>query len=360
MNDMADQPSTPGEPAPAPAARALTNPLFGLAAIVIVVAGLQAFGSLLGPVFLALMLVVTVTPVTGRRRGRARWVVTIATLVAVYLILLALVGALVYAVAELVRVLPGYGPQVNVLLTEASGWLATLGIGPDQIQTALSQFDLAGAVGFLQGLLGQLTGVLSTVLLVLSVLLFMSIDAASMPERLRAIGRERPHVVTALNSFAQGTRRFLLVSTIFGLIVAVLDVVALVVLGVPLPLLFGLVSLIANYIPNVGFVVALVPPAALALLHGGPSLMIAVIITFLVINVVVQTIIQPRFVGDAVGLSVTTTFLALVFWGWVIGPLGALLAIPLTLLAKALLVDASPQTRWLNALVAHRPPQESS
>lgn len=356
---MADEPADPAPAPPAPPARSSLNPLFGLAALVVVVVGLQAFGSLLGPVFLALVLVITVTPVAYRFGRRARWVVTIITLVAVYLLLLAMVGSLVWAVAELVRVLPSYGPQVNALVADAADSLSGLGIGPDQIQTALSQFDLAGVVGFLQGLLGQLAGVLTTVLLVLSVLLFMSIDAASMPERLAAIGRERPHVVTAMHTFAGGTRRFLLVSTIFGLIVAGLDVVVLLILGVPLPFLFGLLALIANYIPNVGFVVALVPPALLALLHGGPSLMIAVIIPFLVINILVQTIIQPRFVGDAAGLSVTTTFLALVFWGWVIGPLGALLAIPLTLLAKALLIDANPGHRWLNALIADRPPKQT-
>lgn len=364
---MADEPATPDDPAPDPEPdgesaasehRRRTNPLFGLAAAVVVVAGLQAIGGLLAPLFLALVLVVTVAPITAafRRRGLPRWIATIATLVAVYALLLALAGALVYAVAELIRVLPGYGAQVNALLADASALLARLGIGPDQVQTALAQFDLGSVVGFLQGLLGQLAGVLTTLLLVLSVLLFLSIDATSVPERLQAIGRSRPHVVEALDSFARGTRRFLLVSTIFGLIVAVLDVVVLVVLDVPLPLLFGLVALVANYIPNVGFVVALIPPALFALLDGGPPLMLAVTVSFLVINTLVQTIIQPRFVGEAAGLSVTTTFLALVFWGWVLGPLGTLLAIPLTLLAKALLIDADPQKRWLDALLADRTP----
>jgi predicted PurR-regulated permease PerM len=319
---------------------------------------MQAIGGLLGPLFLALMLVVTVAPITAalHRRGVPRWISTLTTLAAVYAILLALVGSLAYAVAELVRVLPGYGDQFDALLVEASAVLARLGIGPEEVGNSLAQFDLGSAVGFLQGLLGQLAGVVTTLLLVLSFLLFMSIDAASVPGRLRAIVPSRPHVVTALGAFARGTRRFLLVSTVFGLIVAALDVVVLVVLGVPLPLLFGLLSLIANYIPNVGFVVALVPPALIALLEGGPSLMLAVTIAFLVINTLVQTIIQPRFVGEAAGLSVTATFLALVFWGWVIGPLGTLLAIPLTLLAKALLIDTDPRTRWMNALLAARTP----
>jgi len=124
---------------------------------------------------------------------------------------------------------------------------------------------------------------------------------------------------------------------------------------VPLALVFGVISLLANYIPSVGFLIAMVPPALLALLHGGPELMLAVIVCFSVINVVLQTFIQPRVVGGAVGLSVTVTFLSLVFWAWVLGALGALLAIPLTLLVKALLVDIDPRSRWIGALLADRP-----
>jgi hypothetical protein len=94
-----------------------------------------------------------------------------------------------------------------------------------------------------------------------------------------------------------------------------------------------------------------VPPAILALLAGGPQLMVIVIIVYCAINFVVQSINQPRFIGDAVGLSVTVTFLTLVFWAWLIGPLGAILAIPLTLLAKAVLVDVLPHAGWAVALL---------
>lgn len=337
-----------------PDGRGWVNPLFGFAAAVVVIAGLQAFGGLLGPLFLALVLIVTVTPIASalRRRGVPRRLATLVTLAAVYAILLGLVGSVVYAVAELARVLPTYGGRLNVLLMDASATLQTLGAGPRQIQAALDQFDLGSVVGFLQGFLASLAGVLSNVALILTVLLFMAIDSSTFPERLRALGRSRPHVAEALTSFSHGTRRYLAVAAVFGLAIATLDVIVLWVLGVPLALLFGLLAFIANFVPNVGFLLALAPPALFALLEGGPGLMIAVIVAFLVINTTLQTIVQPRFVGDAVGLSVTVTFLALVFWGFVIGPLGALLAIPLTLLAKALFVDLHPHTRWVNVLIA--------
>lgn len=343
-----------------PARPARTTPLFAAAAAVIVLAGLQAVGGLLGPVFLALVLVIAVSPLATalRRRGVPRWLATLGTLVAVYAILVGLVGALVYAVAELANVLPTYVGRVNALLADASELLQSLGVSRQQIEAGLASFDLTSVVGFLQGVLGQLTGLLSNLLLILGVLLFMAVDSATFPERLRALGRTRPHVVSALTSFSHGTRRYLAVATAFGLLIAVLDTAVLLVLGVPLAVLFGLLAFVANFVPNVGFLIALVPPALFALLEGGPGVMVAVIVCFLVINIVLQTIIQPRFVGDAVGLSVTVTFLALVFWGFVIGPLGALLALPLTLLAKALLVDLDPRLHWLEVLISDDAPDE--
>ena len=114
-----------------------------------------------------------------------------------------------------------------------------------------------------------------------------------------------------------------MVTTVFGLIVAVLDTVALSdYIGVPLAITWGLLSFITNYIPNVGFILGLIPPAVLALLEGGPGLMVAVIVVYCVINLILQSVIQPKFVGDAVGLSTSITFLSLVFWSTP-GPRGA-------------------------------------
>ena len=123
-------------------------------------------------------------------------------------------------------------------------------------------------------------------------------------------------------------------------------------MGIPLPVLWGLLSFITNYIPYIGFWLGLIPPALLGLLEGGPGMMLAVIALYAVINFIVQTLIQPKFVGDTADISVTLTVLALVFWGWVLGPIGAFLALPLTLLAKAALVDIDPSTRWVDSLIA--------
>jgi len=184
------------------------------------------------------------------------------------------------------------------------------------------------------------------------IVLFMGLDATHFSRRIAGVGGKRKAIVGALVGFVHGTRTYLVVCTIFRLIVAAIDTTFLWIAGVPLAVLWGLFAFVTNYIPNVGFLIGLVPPALLALLEGGPQLMIAVIVAYSVINFVIQSVIQPKFVGDAVNLSLTLTVLSLLFWSFAIGPLGAILALPLTLLAKALLRDVDPDTRRISGLLA--------
>jgi AI-2 transport protein TqsA len=230
--------------------------------------------------------------------------------------------------------------------------LGERGVGQEQINAAVSQFDLNSLVGVLQRVVTGATGVVSDLAFILALLFFLILDSSSFPHRLAAAAAQRPHLVEALTGFARATRQYIVVSTVFGLIVALVDVAALYWLDVPLPWLWGLLAFITNYIPNIGFVLGLIPPALLALLQGGVRQAVLVVVAYSVINVMIQSLLQPKFVGDAVGLSVTLTFLSLVFWTFVIGPLGALLAIPLSLFVKALLVNADPDSRWLDPLIA--------
>src|SRR5690606_9677554 len=140
---------------------------------------------------------------------------------------------------------------------------------------------------------------------------------------------------------------------------AALDVGALVLLDVPLPLLWGVLALITIYIPNIGFIIGLVPPALLGLLDGGVRTMVLVIIAYSAINVVTQSFILPKFLGDAVGLSTTVTLLSLIVWTFVLGPLGAILAIPLSLLTRALLIDSDPSATWAAALISLEEPEDA-
>ncbi|WAC56168.1 AI-2E family transporter [Gordonia sp. SL306] len=334
--------------------------LLSITGLIVTVGGMKAVSGLVGPVFLALMLTVAVQPIPAwlRRKGCPTWLAFVATLLAVYGILLVLFGSLVFSIARLATILPEYSDKFQQLLDNFQKFLTDHGVSQEQVHNMIQHIDPGKAIGYVGDLLESTLSVASALILVITVLLFMAADAISFDKRIAVLRGQRADIAMAFSSFARGTRSYLLVSTVFGLIVAVLDTGALWLLGVPLPILWGLLSFITNYIPNIGFVIGVIPPALLALLDGGVGQMLLVIVVYSAINIVIQSVIQPKFVGDAVGLSTTLTFLSLVFWAWVIGPLGAILAVPLTLMSKALLIDIDPSTRWVDVLLASSAPKD--
>ena len=126
----------------------------------------------------------------------------------------------------------------------------------------------------------------------------------------------------SLAKFVSGTQRYLVMTALFGAIVGILDGGALWLIGVPLPLVWGFFSLITNFIPNIGFVIGIIPPALIALLDSGWQEMVLVLVVYSVLNVTIQTFIQPRYVGNTVGLSAEMTYLSLVVWTFLLDPLG--------------------------------------
>jgi AI-2 transport protein TqsA len=330
--------------------------LVGLAAATVTVAGMRSIEDILGPVFLALVLTIAALPIRGMltRRGVPWWLGTLAAIIAVYLGVVLLTGSIVVAGARFTQLIPAYQDDFAGLLDNVHDLLDNMGVDDEQIQTVLSSFDFGQLTDFAASLLGSMLSLLTNLGFVVALVLFMCIDSGSFATQLQGTRDRRPGFVQAMESFAAGTRKYFIVATVFGLIVAVIDTVFLLAVGVPAAVLWGLLAFITNYVPNIGFLLGLIPPAILALLEGGPGLMLAVIVAYSVINVIIQSVIQPKIVGDAVGLSASVTFLALVVWAWIIGPLGAVLAIPLTLLAKALLIDVDPDSRWIRGLIGDK------
>ncbi|GGP04395.1 AI-2E family transporter [Nonomuraea glycinis] len=332
--------------------------LVGIAGAVILLFGIREVSSIVGPFVLALVLVIAVSPVRTWLAARRApiWVQVAVPFLILVMVLLAMAGVLTISAVQLGSLVPSYTREFQALLVDAQNFAVAKGVSNEQLDRAIESFDPQRIIGIAQSLLGGVIGVFSGLFLIVVLLLAMCLDAPATARILSTSEDRRPAVVTALDTFAHKTRRYLIVSTVFGLINAVLNVLALTVIGVPLPLLWGVLALIANYIPNIGFVLSLMPPAALALLDGGVKQMLLVIAAYTAINVVTQSFILPKFLGDAVGLSTTMTFISLIVWTFVLGPLGAVLAIPLSLLTKALLIDSDPAAKWAAALVSNRPP----
>lgn len=344
---------------PEPASWALPRVLLiilGLGGALAVLAGLQSMRDLLAPMFLALNLAIAVSPLQ-MALVRIKVPRPIAALIAGALVLAFLAVfsfALGWSLTVLITELPQYRDRFFGLYESGIDLLSRLGVSEDQLTQQAKAIDPQSIVGVLSDVLSNVRGVVSILLIVITMIFFLMMDSMSFDRRLRKAGFYHPQLTNALTAFGEGVRRYWVVTTVFGLIVAVLDVIALGIIGVPLALVWGVLSFLTNYIPNIGFVIGLIPPALMALLAQGPTAAIAVVVVYSVLNFVVQTIVQPKFAGDAVGVTPTVTFVSLLLWSWVLGALGALLALPCTLLVKAVLIDADPRARWANALVASR------
>ena len=310
--------------------------------------------AIVAPTFLALVLTITVHPLRARlaRRKLPEWAASLITLLATYLVILAVCLMLLVSLGRLAVLLPRYQPEMTEILQAIGARLEDLGVGGAQVEAMARAFDLTGLVPFATDLLSGVLGLLSNVFFIATLLLFMAFDSSATTRALRALAPAKPELIGALRSFAAGTRSYMGASAGFGLVVAVIDALALWMLGVPGAFVWGVLAFVTNFIPNIGFVIGVIPPALIALLEGGPGLMLAVVAVYCLINFVIQSVIQPRVVGDRVGLSATITFLSLVFWTWVVGPVGAILAVPLTLLLRAVLVEADPSAWWVLPLVS--------
>lgn len=333
--------------------------LLGAAGIFVGMLGLQQFQDIVGPAFLGLMLVVVVIPLQHWmiRKGWPRWIAITTVVLGAYAILLSMGLFLLYAAARFAGLVDRYATSGEAVTDDVRNALDSLGISQKQIDDAVSSLSFSDISGAVSAVLTNLGGVAGSLVFVLAIIVFLGMDSLGFAERLRYTAATRSDISAALTNFSHGTRTYLSVSTIFGAIVAVVDSVALWILGVPAPVLWGFVAFITNYIPNIGFVIGVIPPAVLALLVGGWQLMLVVIVVYSVINFLIQSIIQPKFVGDSVNLATTVTFLSMAIWTWTIGPLGALLAVPLTLLTKAILIDIDPNTRWIGTLLSASTPE---
>lgn len=331
-------------------------PLWGVvvaAGLIVLCAGMREIADIIAPIFLMVTLVITAQPLRKvlLRIHFPNWLASLVVLIAIYLMMAIILGAVALSVTQLALQLPNYQKAFESLYDSALSLLRQLGVDTSDWRGMLSKIDIGSFTGAAQGVLSGVTSAFSLVGLMALTVIFLAFDGASARSRMKVVRKLKPGVAAAFADFARRVRSYWIVTTVFGLIVAAFDVVALLIMGVPLALTWGVLAFVSNYIPNVGFIIGLVPPVAIAFLESGPGTALAVAIAYCLINFIIQTLIQPRFTGDAAGINPTVAFISLIFWASILGPLGALLAVPATLFIKVILIDHSPNARWFGALI---------
>jgi AI-2 transport protein TqsA len=287
-------------------------------------------------VLIVFSLLVTLLLAPLQQRLMARGIASsVALLICLGTYILVLAGAaliVVIGLADFVANLPSYK---NALAVELSRLF-----GPSElVQSALTALaDIA------QSLVATVGSGVVTIGYSVIVVAYFLLEARRTRQRLLWASRHNEEVLDRSAEAGRRMQAFIVARTILGLVAAVLDTAVLVLLGVPSALLWGVLSFLMSFVPNIGFIVALIPPTVLAFALFGPWTALAVVIAYSVINFAIDYVLQPRYIGSTVDMSAAVVTLSIIFWGLVLGPAGALLAIPLTIVAIAI-ADAFPDSQ---------------
>lgn len=336
--------------------------LFNLAAFVVVIAGIKTASPIIVTLLVALFVALVCAPLSiGLQR---RGLPTVVAVLIVLFLLLSLIAGLSAVVGGSVNAFRAAIPAYEARLAEQlqSLWILAasydIPIDPDQLRQSI---NTSGIFSLLSNLLAALGGLLTNGFLILLIVVFILMEAASMPEKVRvAFQRDEREPFLAFAQFMTHLNKYLAIKTLVSAMTGVSAALWLLYLGVDFPLVLGLLAFLLNYIPTLGSIIAGVPAVMLAFMQFGPGVAGLTALGYVAINVGLGNVLEPRLQGRGLGLSPMVVFLSLIFWGWLLGLVGILLAIPLTMTAK-LAFEETPRYQWLAILLGpERPARKSS
>ncbi len=322
-----------------------------LAAFVIVVAGMRAATSILVPFLLAAFIAIISAPPMFwlQRKGIPNWLSLLIVILAIILIgwcILALVSS---SIISFTNDLPAYEAKLRTLTNSIRTKIESTGLDISGFEIT-EYFNPGAAMKLVATGLNSLKTVLTNGFLILMTVIFILIEASGLPLKLRTIVGDAEDALINFDKFISDVKQYMAIKTAISLITGIVIAIWLAVLGVDYALLWGLLAFLLNYVPNIGSIIAAIPAVLLTIVQLGPAQAAAAATGYIVVNVVMGNLIEPRFMGQSLGLSTLVVFLSLIFWGWVLGPIGMLLSVPLTMTAK-IAMDSREETRWLSILL---------
>ena len=325
--------------------------LIGAAAFVIIVAGMKAASALLVPFLVAVFLSVMAGPfVFWLRRNRVPASISVLITVSALIGILVGVGILVgSSINAFVQEIPTYEAQIRDQLLRLVDWLGRHDINVSR-STLTNVLDPGSAMSLLGNLLTSVGGLLTNAVLIFLTAVFILLEASSFPTKIRLNISSAEATLSGFREFARRLNKYVVIKSAMSLATGITVATWTWICGLQFWLLWGLLAFLLNYIPNLGSILAAVPAIVLALLKDGPVAALVVAVGYLAINMTLSSLLEPRFLGRGLGLSTLVVFVSLVVWAWILGPIGVLLAVPLTMTVKIAL-SSNERTQWIAALL---------
>ena len=329
------------------------------AALVIIIGGLNQAQSVLVSFLIALFLATLGTPpVLWLERKRIPSFVAVLLVVAGMIAVLLIVGAIVGAsINSFYTELPAYQTRLQEQVSAFHLFLAAKGI-PGMDKVLLGYINPAAVMNLTARLLAGLGSAFSNIVLILLTVVFILFEASSFPVKLRAVLGHPQQVFPQFTRFVGDIERYMVIKTLISLATGTLIGIWLFILGVDFPILWGFLAFLLNYVPSVGSTIAGVPAVLLAFVQLGIGRALMATAGYMAVNFILDNVIETRLMGRRLDLSTLVVFLSLIFWGSLLGPVGMVLCIPLTMTLK-FACENNKSTQWIAVLLGPAAPAES-
>ena len=323
-----------------------------LAALIIIIAGVKTAQALLVPFLLAFFIsIICAGPFFWLQQHKIpapiALLIVIGTVMLGGLAVVTLIGT---SVNDFTNDLPIYQEKLRIQMLTLFDWLNNLGIKVSK-DILLEHFNPGSIMQSAASMLAIAGGMLTNSFMILLTVVFILFEAAGMPDKLRAALPDADSSLTYFEKFFTSVRQYLAIKTLVSLATGLVVTGGLLLLGLDYAPLWGMIALLLNYVPNIGSIIAAVPAILLSMVQLGPFPTLLVAALYLGTNVIMGNGVEPRLMGQKLGLSTLVIFISLVFWGWVLGPVGMLLSVPLTMVVKIAL-EVNPTTRWMAILLS--------
>ncbi len=325
--------------------------LLTLASLVIVVAGMRAAEPILVPLLISgFLAILSASPIFWlREKG-------IPAPVALFLVVLVVLGlgfGFIVLIGTSLEDFSDALPRYQTRLTEEMGpllqWIQGLGFQFNE-ELLLKSIDPGASMRLVGRMLSGLGGILTNSFLILLTVVFILLEASSFPKKVRAAFGDPKGTFSQFSKITDAVNNYLAIKTLVSLGTGIIVAIWVGFLGIDFPVIWGLLAFLLNFIPNLGSIIAAVPPVLLGYIQFGLGRALLVALGYGVLNVIFGNVVEPKLMGRKLGLSTLVVFLSLVFWGWVWGPIGMLLSVPMTMIVKIAL-ESSPSTHWLSILL---------
>ncbi|MCU4175345.1 AI-2E family transporter [Carboxylicivirga sp. N1Y90] len=318
-----------------------------LAALVVLLAGVMAAKTVVLPVIMAVFIsVICNQPIVWLEKKRVPYTVSVLIVLLSFASILMLFGSIIGgSLTNFMKVLPKYEANLKQIILSVINDLNALGanINPSQL---IDLIDPGKVLSYTSTAVGEIGRIMSDSFIILLITIFILLEAKSFVSKADVIQKLQGTSLMHLDSIGKSIRHYLSIKTMISLLTGVFIWLWLFILGVDFPILWGVIAFFLNYIPSIGSIIAAVPTVLLALVQIGVGGMLWTGLAYLVVNIVMGNVIEPRMMGKGLGLSTFVVFLSLIVWGFIFGPVGMFLSIPLTITLKIML-EQKEETKWI-------------